>query len=148
MRWFLLKFEAPQRSFDMIEFACSCEMKKHRAPLEGCELSSGAIYKLPEILKDYNKIYLVADERTYAAAGELCEKVLVEAGKFSHKFILKGDIILPNAETLGEIILHANNPLAKSDIFAYSPLPDLILAVGSGTVNDSCRLASYRLGLP
>ena len=132
----------------MIEFACSCQMKKHRAPLEGCEISSGAVYKLPEILKDYNKIYLVADERTYLAAGELCEKVLIKAGKFSHKLILKGDIILPNAETLGEIILHANNPLAKSDIFAYSPLPDLILAVGSGTVNDSCRVASYRLGLP
>ncbi len=132
----------------MIEFACSCQMKKHRAPLEGCEISSGAVYKLPEILKNYNKIYLVADERTYLAAGELCEKVLIKAGKFSHKLILKGDIILPNAETLGEIILHANNPLAKSDIFAYSPLPDLILAVGSGTVNDSCRVASYRLGLP
>ena len=132
----------------MIEFACSCQMKKHRAPLEGCEISSGAIYKLPEILKDYNRIYLVADERTYAVAGELSERVLRDAGKFSHKLILKGDGILPNVETLGTIILHANNPCAKADIFAYSPLPDLILAVGSGTINDSCRLASYRLNLP
>ena len=132
----------------MIEIACGCQMKKHRAPLEGCEISSGAIYKLPEILKDYNRIYLVADERTYAAAGELCEKVLRDAGKFSHKFILEGDIILPNVETLGKIILNANDPAAKADIFAYSPLPDLVLAVGSGTVNDSCRVASYRLNLP
>ena len=132
----------------MIEFECSCSMKKHRAPLEGCEISSGAIYKLPEILKDYNKIYVVADERTYAAAGELVEKVLTEAGKFSHKLILEGEVILPNVETLGKIVLYANNPSAKSNIFEYSPLPDFILAVGSGTVNDSCRLASYRLGLP
>ena len=35
----------------MIEFACSCDMKKHRAPLEGYEISSGAIKKIPEILK-------------------------------------------------------------------------------------------------
>ena len=132
----------------MIKFACDCQMKKHRAPLEGCEISSGAIYKLPEILKDYNRIYLVADKNTYRAAGELCEKVLRDAGKFSHKFILEGDIILPNVETLGKIILNANDPAAKADIFAYSPLPDLILAVGSGTVNDSCRVVSYRLGIP
>ena len=37
----------------MIEFACSCDMKKHRAPLEGYEISSGAIKKIPQILKDY-----------------------------------------------------------------------------------------------
>ena len=47
-----------------------------------------------------------------------------------------------------KIILNANDPAAKADIFAYSPLPDLVLAVGSGTVNDSCRVASYRLNLP
>ena len=88
----------------MIEFECSCSMKKHRAPLEGCEISSGAINKLPEILKDYNKIYVVADERTYAAAGEKVEQVLREAGKFSHKLILDGEVILPNVETLGKII--------------------------------------------
>ena len=76
----------------MIEFACDCQMKKHRAPLEGCEISSGAIYKLPEILKDYNRIYLVADENTYRAAGALCEKVLRDASKFSHKLILDGEV--------------------------------------------------------
>ena len=48
----------------MIEFDCSCEMKKHRAPIEGWEISSGALNKIPEILKDYNKIYVVADENT------------------------------------------------------------------------------------
>ena len=132
----------------MINFECSCSRKSHRAPLENIIITSGAIYKLPEILKGYKKIYLVADERTYAAAGELCEKLLREAGMFSHKCILKGDVILPNAETLGTILINANDPTAKSDIFSYSPLPDLILAVGSGTINDSCRFVSYRLTIP
>lgn len=132
----------------MLSFECTCSRKFHKAPLEGTVVGSGVINKLPEILKDYKKIYMVADERTYVAAGELCEKVLCEAGIFSHKCILKGDVVLPNAETLGTIIVNANDPSAKSDIFSYSPLPDLILAVGSGTINDSCRLASYRLNLP
>ena len=132
----------------MKRIECSCSRKFHQAPLEDILVSEGAIFRLPQILKSYKRIYLVADERTYAVAGELCEKVLVEAGMFSHKCILVGDAILPNAETIGTILIHANDPSAKSDIFAYSPLPDLILAVGSGTVNDSCRLVSYRLGIP
>lgn len=132
----------------MKRIECSCSRKFHQAPIEDIVVCEGAIYRLPQILKNYKRIYLVADERTYAVAGKLCEKVLGEAGMFSHKCILKGDTILPNAETLGTILINVNDPSAKSDIFAYSPLPDLILAVGSGTVNDSCRLVSYRLNIP
>ena len=132
----------------MKRIECSCSRKFHQAPIEDIIVSEGAIHRLPQILKNYKRIYLVADERTYAVAGELCEKVLDEAGMFSHKCILVGDTILPNAETFGTILINANDPSAKSDIFAYSPLPDLILAVGSGTINDSCRIVSYRLNIP
>ncbi len=132
----------------MIEFACSCSMKKHRAPLEGYDISSGAINNIPKILEKYNKVYVVADKNTYAAAGQKVEQILKDCGKHYRTLVLQGDTILPNAETLGNIILYANDPLQKANIFAYSPLPDFILAVGSGTINDSCRLASFRLGLP
>lgn len=132
----------------MIEFECACSMGLHRAPLEGYEISCGALQKLPEILKDYNRIYVVADTNTYAAAGEKVCALLKEKGKLSHVFVLDDETVLPNENTLGRILLHAHDPGAKSNIFAYSPLPDLILAVGSGTVNDSCRVVSYRLGLP
>ena len=112
-------------------------MKKHRAPLEGFEISSGALNKIPEILKDYNKIYVVADENTYKAAGAKVEEILKAAGKYFRTLVLEGEVILPNPDTLGKIILNANDPTAKSNIFEYSPMPDFILAVGSGTVNDS-----------
>ena len=68
-------------------------------------------------------------------------------GKFSHKHILKGDV-LPDARNIGDVLIHLNGPKADSDIFKYSPQPDFILAVGSGVVNDICRVVSYRLGLP
>lgn len=132
----------------MIRFTCSCNMKEHKAPLEGYEISSGAIQKIPTILKEYHRIYMVADENTYKAAGIRVEEILKKNNMFFGKLILDGDIILPNAETIGKIILNANDIDAKSDIFKYSPLPDFILAVGSGTINDSCRASSYRLGLP
>lgn len=132
----------------MIKFKCECERGRHSAPLLGYEISSGAILKIPEILKKYKRIYLVSDENTYKAAGERVEKILSECGKLYSKCILTGEWVLPNAETLGKILLYASDINAKSDIFKYSPMPDFILAVGSGTVNDSCRLVSYRLGIP
>ena len=132
----------------MIQFECNCSMGSHKAPLEGYDISSGAINNIPEILKGYNKVYMVADKNTYAAAGEAVEKILKEAGKHYRSYVLDGEVILPNTETLGKIILNAADPAAKPNIFAYSDLPDFILAVGSGTVNDSCRLASFRLNLP
>lgn len=132
----------------MIEFKCTCSRGGHKAPLEGYEISSGAIYKIPEILKDYNKIYVVADKNTYKVAGEQVEKILKDCGKHHRTLVLDQDVVLPNMETIGKIVVYANDVLAKSDIFSYSELPDFILAVGSGTINDSCRLASFRLHLP
>jgi len=132
----------------MIEFACGCEMKAHRAPVEGYEISSGALQKLPEILREYRNIYMIADTNTYAAAGETAEKILRAAGKAVRVLVLDGEVILPNELTLGKILLNAHDPAAKSDIMRYSPLPDFMLAVGSGTVNDSTRIVSYRLGIP
>ena len=132
----------------MIEFECSCERGSHKAPLEGYEISSGAIRKIPQILQNYHKIYMIADKNTYRVAGDQVEQILKDCGKQFRTLVLEDEVILPNAETLGNIILNANDTTAKSNIFGYSELPDFILAVGSGTINDSCRLASFRLHLP
>lgn len=130
----------------MTEMKCTCG-KLHRAPLEKYVIESGAADKTADILASYNKIYLVADETTYAVLGARVEKILADAGKLSHKHVLKKNP-LPNTETLGDILVHLAPLSLESDIFSYSPKPDLILAVGSGTVNDSCRLVSFRLGIP
>lgn len=132
----------------MIEFACTCAQKRHRAPLESYDISAGAIARIPQILKDYHRIYMVADKNTYLAAGARVEEILKEHGMLYTSHVIDRDVVLPDATTLGEIILNAQDIAAKPNIFAYSLLPDLILAVGSGTINDSCRLASFRLNLP
>ncbi len=131
----------------MIERKCSCERGVHRAPLEKCIIESGAIQKLPAILKDYKKVYMVCDENTYRVLGSQAEALLKAAGIFSHKHILKGEV-LPNAQNIGDVLIHLWDPKSESDIFDYSPQPDFILGVGSGVVNDICRVVSYRLRLP
>ena len=132
----------------MIEFACACERKIHRAPVEQYEISSGAIQKIPQMLNAYKRIYLVADENTYRVAGQKVEQLLREQDMLHKTYVLTGDPVLPNEESIGKVLLNMQNLDAKPDIFQFKPLPDLILAVGSGTVNDICRLVSYRLGLP
>ena len=131
----------------MIERKCSCTMGIHRAPLENYIIESGAIRRLPELLKDYRSIYMVCDENTYRVLGSRAEQLLKDHGMFSHKHILPGDV-LPDARAIGDVLIHLNDPAADYGIFEFPPRPDFILGVGSGVINDVCRVVSYRLGLP
>lgn len=132
----------------MIEFECSCDQKRHSAPVDFVEISKGAIEKIPEILEKFNKIYMICDKNTYNAAGKRVEKLLSDSGKLFSKLVIEEENVLPNEYTIGKILLNVVNPSAKADIRKFSPLPDFFLAVGSGTVNDSTRVVSYRLGIP
>ncbi len=131
----------------MMEFDCTCKRKHHAATLESYTVGENVIEQLPKILDKYNSVYMVCDENTYKVAGTKAEEILKNAGKFSHKLVLPNGC-LPNTETIGNIVIHLADPKADSDIFASCPNPEFILAVGSGTVNDSCRLVSYRTGIP
>lgn len=131
----------------MIERKCSCQKGSHRAPLKKCIIESGAVKYLPELLKEYNRIYMVCDENTYRVLGEKVENLFKGGNKDFYKHILKGDV-LPDAKNIGDVFIHLYNPKTDSDIFGYSPKPDFILGVGSGVVNDICRLVSFRVGIP
>lgn len=131
----------------VIERKCTCEMGVHRAPLEKALIGLGVINELPEILKAYDKIYIVCDETTYRVLGERVEKLLLDAGKKTYTHILKGKV-LPNEHSVGDVLIHLCDPTENSDVFSFSPLPDFILGVGSGVINDICRLVSYRVGVP
>lgn len=131
----------------MISRKCSCEMGEHKAPLEKYIIESGAVNRLPELLADFDCIYMVCDENTYRVLGEKAEMLLKNAGKDIYRHILTGEV-LPNTENIGDVFIHLYNTKADSDIFEYSPKPELILAVGSGVINDICRIVSYRIGIP
>ena len=130
----------------MMEMQCTCEKKYHSAPVKTIEVSEHALEKTAQILKDYHRVYLVCDENTYAAAGQRVEQLLREAGSLSHTCILPADA-MATAENVGDVLIHAGIPEKPFDINHFSVNPDYVLAVGSGSVNDICRMVSYRLGL-
>ena len=131
----------------MIEMDCTCVQKHHSIPTEVIEVSDHAIEKTAEILKDYHRIFLVADENTWRVAGQRVEELLKAAGSLSHTFILPTPA-LPTAENVGKVLIEAGRDRETYDINAWSLNPDYILAVGSGSINDTCRMVSYRLGIP
>lgn len=131
----------------MIEMDCTCVQGHHSIPTEVIEVSDHAIEKVGDILKEYRRIFMVADENTYTVAGKRVEEILTEKGILSHTLVLPAPA-LPNAENIGKVLLEAGRDRAVYDINAWSLNPDYILAVGSGSLNDTCRMVSYRLGIP
>lgn len=130
----------------MLEFKCNCSQGDHTAPVKHIEVSCGAVEKVPEILKGYTDILLVADKNTYKAAGERVEALLKEANMLSHTCIID-DPALPTDKNVGKVLIEAGRDDEVYDINKFSNNPKYILGVGSGSVNDICRMVSYRLGI-
>ena len=70
---------------------CSCG-KTHACPIKLVYVEDGAISKLGEVLKDFNKILLVADENTFVAAGEKVKKEL--SNKIVKQVVFSGETVL------------------------------------------------------
>ena len=130
----------------MIKMDCICSQKIHTAPVKIIEVSENAIEKIPAILSEYKRIFMVCDENTYKAAGEKVEMLLKQKGVFSHKCIINSPE-LPTYDNIGKVLIEAGIDDEVYDINSFDTKPDYILAVGSGSVNDICRMVSYRMGL-
>ena len=143
----MYNFFVLRKGCQMIEFECDCERGFHSAPVDEYIIEEGALGALPRFLEKYERVYVVSAATTEKVAGERVKNEVARLGKlFSHLVLPESP--LPSYDTLGNVLVHMHNPSASSDIFGFSPKPDLFLAVGSGTINDSCRLVSYRMGIP
>ncbi|WP_027625725.1 iron-containing alcohol dehydrogenase [Clostridium lundense] len=116
------------------DFFCSCG-KNHKTALEYVEISEDAIKKIPEFIekKSYKKIFMVADKNTYAAAGKQIEEEFYLANIKINKIVLDKEEVVPNEESIMKI------QLSMEDNY------DLIIGVGTGTINDMCKYISYKL---
>ena len=118
--------------------SCSCG-RTHSSRVETIEIKSNVIER--EMLaflkeKGYKKLTVVCDKNTYRVSAERVLKVLEQNGiAFKlHKF--QEDTVLPNEHFIGNLAM------------GMALDCDLILAVGSGTINDICRYVSAVAGKP
>ncbi len=113
--------------------ACACG-RTHTCPIEHVVIGEGAFASLPEITKGYEHILLVADDNTYKAAGE---RVLLSiARRLENALVFPGDrVLIPNEKAIEAI---------KALVTEKT---DLIVGVGSGVINDLCKIVSFECGL-
>ena len=119
-------------------FECECGMK-HEAPIRFLKIGSGAVKAIPDALRAIGakKPFIVCDLNTKDAAWSFVEPVLKENGIEYGFFCFNTHKRLePNEEVIGAIT------------FAYDKTCDCVLALGSGVINDNCKIIADIAGVP
>ncbi len=112
---------------------CSCG-KRHTCDIKYVYIEKKATQKLEEICFNNRNILLVADENTFAAAGEITVASL--SGKNIKKVIFCGsEILIPNEEAISKVTENLKNI-------------DLIIGIGSGVIQDLCKYVSFYNKVP
>lgn len=104
--------------------ACSCG--KEQTFTSNIILERGAINHLPTLLKEENEhhAFIIADQNTYIAAGKCIVDLLVENNVSCNTYIFKEEFVEPDESNVGRVIMN------------FNPACDVVIAVGSGVIND------------
>lgn len=116
--------------------ACSCG-HEHRTMLKKIDIEKGALKRLPGLIQEmgYAHVFMVCDVNTWEAAGKAVEELLCSRG-IDHKYlVIQEKELVPDEKAAGTVIT------------AFPGKTDLILAVGSGTLNDLCKFISFQVGV-
>lgn len=112
---------------------CSCG-KTHTCDIQYVYIERNAVARLGELCRNYHNLLIVADQNTFAAAGEQTVKAL--QGKPIRKVIFSGaKLLVPNEEAIAAVTgrLH--------DV-------DMIIGIGSGVIQDLCKYVSFFNKIP
>ena len=125
----------PVEKYLNVKLECDCG-RTHYAPIKAVDIRRGAINALPEYMHrfGYARPYILCDATTYKIAGERCAGVLREAGFAPDVLILRH--LGYDEATLGEIVINKPDDC------------DVMIGVGTGSITDILRFASFKLGLP
>ncbi len=121
------------------EFDCSCG-RHHNFSVHDMVIRKGAIEELPKVAAPFKneKILVVFDQNTYKVAGQKAVELLKNDGFHLKELLFDSgdDILIPDESVVGRI-LQEQDPDVK-----------LMIAVGSGVINDSVKYVTSRTGLP
>lgn len=122
-----------------MSFDCSCG-ERHSVELDTIEIGKGVINKVPEIAAGFKKgkVLLVADSNTYRVCGEKVHKQLMDNGFKLKLFIFDtpDHQLVPDEKTVGRLLIEVEADTS------------LIIAVGSGVINDIAKFISHKTKIP
>ena len=118
-------------------FPCACG-KTHACPMDYLRIGPGAILETARMVRALGseKPFILCDQNTYEAAGRRAEELLSQAGIPFVTYIIpcEGERISPAEWEVGSACLH------------FDPSCDLVLGVGTGVVNDICKVLARAAG--
>lgn len=121
-------------------YECSCG-RRHSVDIRNIAVGQGVLNSLPEILAEFKerKIIVVSDCNTRKIAGDRVLGILQDAGFTGlSTYLLESEdypIVVPDERVVARLLYETPNDTA------------LLLAVGSGTINDICKIVSYKMGI-
>ena len=116
---------------------CDCP-KTHGFNIAHICIEKGAIEKLPEFIIDFRakNPFVLADKNTFEAAGKKVCAILENASISYKKYVFSTWDIEPDEKAIGSAIMH------------FDPTCDLVIAVGSGVINDIGKILANTAKLP
>ena len=121
---------------------CACG-RCHVCALKYLNIGRGIVEEVPKMVAALGKKkpFVVCDDNTWAVAGRRVDEILTAAGIDHRVYIIpleKPDNvrIAPAEWETGGVIMN------------FDPTCDMFLAVGSGVVNDICKVAAHATGRP
>ena len=114
---------------------CGCG-REHTCSVRCIDIAEGALARLPGHIQALgcHHVFLVADRNTWAAAGKQAANALDAAGIPCVSYVIDADEPVPDEACIGALMM------------AFPMECDLVLAVGSGTINDLCKFVASRTG--
>ena len=116
-------------------FSCSCG-REHYAPLKFVSIRANALEDLPVFARKlgFQSLYLISDGITCEIAGKRCRELLEQAG-IRARLVTLTHVGFDEA-TVGELLINLPDEC------------DLMVAVGTGAINDMTRYFSFRMHRP
>ena len=122
-----------------LDFECECG-RRHKLPIKEICIKNNALDELRRVLSPFKdkKIFMFSDENTYKAAGEKTSRILKDNNHTFKNFVIPNskEILIPNEKVLGRLFMELENDT------------ELIVAIGSGTINDLGKYLSVKTKIP
>ena len=114
---------------------CACG-KEHLCPIDNIIIGSNILSSLNEVCEAYNNILFIADQNTYRVCGKEVKEIL--GAKVTTEVLFEtGDApLIPDEEAIAQMEAQVTEKT------------DLVLGVGSGVINDLCKIVSHNHSLP
>lgn len=126
-----------EKMWNFGKVSCACG-REHTVSLSHVAIEERAIERLPDYILEFNckKAFLLADQNTFSVAGERVCAALQKSGIAFEKYVFPQKELEPDERAVGSAVMHFDRSC------------DLVVAIGSGVINDIGKILANTAALP